>query len=156
MWQCFIDIIDVISKVAQTGIAGFVAYLAWQTFIKEDDQESEAIDLSVTPSINVADLKIFETTKQTTWLKKTSLGIECHIDERRKGKIGGHKWTLSSSRIKKILADGDIYVNSGFKIRTGWVSIGSHTNWLYSKKLFPEPIDLHQKVVEILRAVDAQ
>jgi len=155
MWQCFLDIIDVTSKIAQTGIAGFAAWLAWQTFIKEDDQESETIDLSVTPTLNVPDLKIFETSKQTTWLKKTNLGIECHIDERRDGKVGGHKWTLSSAKIKQILDDGDVYVNSGYKIRTGLVSIGSHTNWLYSKKLFPEPIDLQHKVIEILRSVDA-
>jgi len=155
MWQFFLDIIDVTSKVAQTVIAGFAAWLAWQTFIKEDDQESETVDLSVAPAANVPDLKIFETIKQTTWLKRTDLGIECRIDERRDGKVGGHKWTISPTKVKQILEDGDVYVNSGFKIRTGLVSIGNHTNWLYSKKLFPEPIGLQHKVIEILRSVDS-
>ena len=155
MWQCFLEIVDVISKIAQTGITGFVAWLAWQTFIKEDAQESETIDLSVAPTLNVPDLKIFETTKQTTWLKKTNLGIECHIDERRVGKKGGHKWTLSPTKIKEILEDGDVYVNPGYKIRTGLLSIGNHTNWLYSKRLFPEPVDLQHKVTELLRSTGA-
>ena len=56
--------------------------------------------------------------------------------------------------IEQILKNGDIYVNSGMKIRSGFLSIGTHTNWLYSKKLFPEPSLLHHRVVELLRSVN--
>lgn len=97
-------------------------------------------------------MKLFETSKQTTWLKKTKNGLECHVDERRKGYKGGHKWTLSPDIIETILDDGDIYVNPGYKIKTGLISIGNKSNWLYSKKLFPDPSTLHHKVIELLKA----
>jgi len=155
MWQCFLDIVDLISKVAQTAIAGIGLWLAWKTFIKEEEQDTTEVESVPSPQGEIADLKIFETSNQTTWLKKKTNGIECHIDERRKGKVGGHKWTLSPQQVKTILETGDIYVSPGYKIRTGLLSIGSHTNWLYSKKLFPEPSGLHHKVIEILKAVNA-
>ncbi|MCG7938889.1 MAG: hypothetical protein N0C88_08565 [Candidatus Thiodiazotropha lotti] len=155
MWQCFLEIIDLVAKVAQTAIAAFVAWLAWRTFLKEEEQDTTVVEDVEKPLGEVTDLKLFETSKQTTWLKKTTNGIECHIDEHRKGKVGGHKWTLSPSQIKTILETGDIYVNPGYKIRTGLVSIGNRTNWLYSKKLFPEPANLHHKVIELLKAANA-
>lgn len=155
MWQCFLEVIDLLSKVAQTGIAGFGAWLAWQAFLKEDAQESEVIDQDEPVDPNIPDLKIFETSNQTTLLKKTPNGIECHLNDRRPGKRQGHRWTLSPQMVDDILNNGDIYVNPGLKIRTGLLSIGGHTNWLYSKKLFPEPAALHHKVVELLRSANA-
>ncbi|GAB1623189.1 hypothetical protein AAOGI_32390 [Agarivorans albus] len=155
MWQCFLDIVDLLSKIAQTGIAGFGAWLAWQAFLKEDAQESDDIDLSQPAIANIPDLKIFETSNQTTILKRTASGIECHLNDRRPGKRQGNRWTLSPEMIEQILENGDIYVNPGLKIRTGLLSVGSHTNWLYSKKLFPESSLLHHRVVELLRSVNA-
>ena len=155
MWQCFLDVVDLISKLAQTGIAGFGAWLAWRAFLKEEAQESEEIDLSRLAATNVPDLKIFETSNQTTILKKTASGIECHLNDRRPGKKQGNRWTLSPAMVQEILQNGDIYVNPGMKLRSGRLSIGSHINWLYSKKLFPEPALLHHRVVELLRSVDA-
>jgi hypothetical protein len=155
MWQCFIDIVDLISKIAQTGIAGFGAWLAWRAFLKEDAQESEDIDFSQPAIGDVPDLKIFETSNQTTILKRTASGIECHLNDRRSGKRQGNRWTLSPAMVDAILKNGDIYVNSGMKLRSGLLSIGSHTNWLYSKNLFPEPSLLHHRVVELLRSVNA-
>lgn len=155
MWQCFLEIIDLIAKLAQTGITGFVAWLAWRTFIKEEEQDSTNTDSVLQPQGEVPDLKLFETSKQTTWFKKSQNGIECHIDDRREGQKGGHKWTLSPQEVKEILSSGNIYVNSGYKIRTGLISIGNHTNWLYSKKLFPEPSGLHHKVIELLKSTSA-
>ena len=102
-----------------------------------------------------SDLKIFETSNQTTILKKTASGIECHLNDRRPGKRQGNRWTLSPAMVQEILKSGDIYVNPGIKLRSGLLSIGSHTNWLYSKKLFPEPALLHHRVVELLRSVNA-
>jgi len=152
MWQCFIDIVDLI---AQTAFAGIGLWFAWKTFIKEEEQDTTDVNSVAKIQGNVPDLKLFSTSKQTTWLKKTSNGIECHIDESRKDKVGGLKWTLSPQQVKIILETGDIYVNPGYKIRTGLVSIGTHTNWLYSKKLFPEPAGLHHKLIEILKTVNA-
>ncbi len=155
MWQCFLDVIDVLSKVAQTGIAGFAAWLAWRTFLREDTQESEVIEQDIPVADNVQDLSSFQTSKQTTLLKKTNYGVECHLNDERPGKKQGRRWTLTPAMIDRILNDGDIYVNPGLKIRTGLVSIGTHTNWLYSKNLFPESSDLHHKIVELLRYANA-
>ncbi len=152
LWKFILEFVDLLSKIAQTALAGFGAWLAWKTFLKEDDQEAEVIDDCTPVALNPADLKIFETSKQTTWLKKTASGIECHLDDNREGKRNGHRWTLSKAETAQILASGDIYVNPGFKIRTGLMSVGSHTNWLYSKRLYPDPAGLHHKVVELLRA----
>lgn len=155
MWQWFIEIVDLVAKIAQTGIATFGAWLAWRAFLKEDAQESDDIDLSQPAIGNIPDLKIFETSNQTTILKKTTSGIECHLNDRRPGKRQGNRWTLSPTMVEEILKNGDIYVTSGMKLRSGLLSIGTHTNWLYSKKLFPEPSLLHQRVVELLRSVHA-
>jgi len=155
MWQCFLDVIDVLSKISQTGIAVFAAWLAWQTFLREDTQESEIVEQASPVFAEIPDLIIFQTTKQTTTLKKTNRGIECHLDDERPGKKQGRRWTLTPAMIKRILDDSDIYVDQGLKIRTGRISIGTHTNWLYSKNLFPEPSALHHKVVEFLRSVNA-
>lgn len=155
MWQCFLDIADLISKIAQTGIAGFGAWLAWRAFLKEDAQESEVINFELPVVDAPSELKIFETSNQTTVLKKTASGIECHLNDRRPGKRQGNRWTLSPSMIDEILKNGDIYVNPGIKLRSGLLSIGVHSNWLYSKKLFPEPALLHHRVVELLRSVNA-
>jgi hypothetical protein len=156
MWQYFINAVDLISTIIQTGIAGFGAWLAWRAFLKEEAQEFDDIDLSQPAVADVADLKIFETSNQTTILKKTASGIECHLNDCRAGKKQGNRWTLSPAMVDKILNSGDIYVNPGMKLRSGFLSIGSHTNWLYSKKLFPEPSLLHHRVVELLRSVNAK
>ncbi|MDP2506854.1 hypothetical protein [Oceanobacter sp. 3_MG-2023] len=155
MWQCFIDIVDLFLKVAQTGIAGFGAWLAWRAFLKEDAQESDDIDLSQPAIGNISYLKIFETSNQTTILKNTASGLECHLNDRRPGKRQGNRWTLSPATVDEILKSGDIYVNSGMNFRSGLLSIGSHTNWLYFKNLFPEPSLLHHRIVELLRSVNA-
>ncbi|WP_163392908.1 hypothetical protein [Enterovibrio norvegicus] len=156
MWQLLIEIVDLLSKVAQTAIAGFGAWLAWQAFLKEDNQESEVVDENTPVNPDVEDIKLFETANQTTWLKKTSNGIECHLDDRRPDKRSGHRWTLTQSMARNILQNGDIYVTPGLKLNSGLISVGNHINWLYSKRLFPEPAGLHHRVVELLRAVAVQ
>ncbi|MDD1792820.1 hypothetical protein L4D06_23250 [Enterovibrio makurazakiensis] len=153
MWEVLTEAVDLLSKVAQTGIAGFGAWLAWKAFLKEDSQESEVVDENAPINPDVEDIKLFETSNQTTWLKKTINGIECHLDDRRPNKRSGHRWTLSREMARNILQNGDIYVNPGIKISSGQISIGTHTNWLYSKRLFPDPAGLHHRVVELLRAV---
>jgi hypothetical protein len=155
MWQYFLELVDVLSKIAQTGIAGVAAWLAWRTFLKEEAQESDFIEQDIPAVENVRDLIVFRTSNQTTLLKKTENGIECHLDDKRPGKKQGRRWSLSPAMVNQILENGDIYVNRGLKIRTGLLSIGNHTNWLYSKDLFPEPSVLHHKVVELLRSVNA-
>lgn len=155
MWQHILEVIDVLLKIAQTGIAGFAAWLAWQTFLKADVQESELIEQDTPVVANVPDLVIFKTSNQTTLLKKTKSGIECHLNDERPGKKQGRRWILTPEMVVQILENGDIYVNPGLKIRTGFLSIGSHVNWLYSKNLFSDPSSLHHQVVQLLKSVKA-
>jgi hypothetical protein len=156
MWQWTVDLVDLISKIIQTGIAAFGAWLAWRAFLKEETQESEDFDINQPVKANEDTLKIFETADQTTILKRTDSGIECHLNDRRPGKRQGNRWILSPAMVEDILNNGDIYVSAGMKFRSGLLSIGSHTNWLYSKKLFPEPALLHHRVVELLKSVNTQ
>lgn len=154
-WEIFLVTADVISNFAQTGIAGFGLWLGWRTFLKQEEQETTGSSNSTeTESLpgTLKDLKIFETTKQTTWLKTTEHGLECHLEDSRPNR-GGHKWTISKLQAQSILTNGDLYVNASPKIRTGLLSIGRHSNWLYSKKFFPEPAILHHSVITLLKAI---
>jgi hypothetical protein len=156
MWQYFLELVDIVSKIATTLIAGFGAWVAYQTLLKTPEQEAEP-ELADTTDRDVAiapELKVFETSMQTTWLKNTAKGLECHIDERRPGKTGGHQWTIGIQAVKEILSNGDYSVNPGYKLSTGVFSIGSHRNWLYSKKLYPEPESLHFEIMRLLTAMN--
>lgn len=153
MWQHFLEVTDLVAKLAQTAITGFVAWLAWKTFLKEEAQEAVEVESVPEPEGEIPDLKLFETSKQTTWLTTTSNGLECRIDERREGKVGGHMWTMAPQQAQEVLDASDIHVNAGYKIRTGLLTIGNHTNWLYSKKLFPDAAGLQKQVIELLKAV---
>lgn len=155
MW-CILDVWSLILVTVQTGVAIFVAIIAWKNFVRTEVQNDTDIDAVPQTQGDLPPLKLFDTSKQTTWLKKTANGIECHLDERRSGKMGGHKWTLSLQDVKIILETGDIYVHPGYKMWTGCISIGRHVNWLYSKKLFPEPAYLHHMVYELLKSVDRE
>ncbi len=148
-----VEVVDTVANVAQTGIAGLCAWLAWKTFFKVDEQPSGDMGAVAQPDDDVDAVLIFETLKQKTWLKKTDGEIECYMDEKRKGKLSGRRWTLTRAEVKRILDTGDLHINPGYKIRTGLVSIGRHTNWLYTKKLFPDPDGLHHKIVELLKSV---
>ncbi|MCH8218145.1 MAG: hypothetical protein IH892_15415 [Planctomycetes bacterium] len=158
-WEIIKEVVDVTSKIATTGIAAFGAWLAWRTFVGDGVQSDADLNLpSPTPSDDQVSaaagsipLKLFETRKQTTWLKITGKGLECHLDERRPGKTGGHKWTVPKDEMRRVLSSSDYYVNPTLKINSGLVSIGTHRNWLYSKKLFPEPEQLHHEIARLLR-----
>ena len=159
MWQLILEVVAVVSDLASVGIAGFGAWLAWRTFVGDSVQTAEAPSEMPLPAAaptaaeSAPPLKLFETKRQTTWLKATEKGLECHLTERRPGKTGGHKWTMAPDEVKRILESSDFYVNPTLKISTGLLSIGSRRNWLYSKKLFPEPEQLHHEIAKLLRSV---
>ena len=109
MWQYFLDVVDVLFKTATTIIAAFGAWMAYQTLLRTPEQEAES-DASEATEDEVAgtrERKVFHTSKQTTWLKTTAHGLECHIDERRPGKQGGLQWTISKEAAAEILENGD-------------------------------------------------
>jgi hypothetical protein len=62
------------------------------------------------------ELKVFETSKQTTSLKVTPKGLECFLDDKRSGKPSGHQWTLTKSQTKEILSNHDYEVYPGYRL----------------------------------------
>ena len=140
-WSCFIEIVDIVSKIATTLIAGFGVWIAYQTLLKTPAQEPEPKEAEVpekeitTPSEAV----VFKTSNQTTTLKVTEKGLECYLEDKRTGKGSGHQWTLTKEQAKKILSSRDFRLYPSYKLYTGLFSIGPRRNWLYSKKLYPEP-----------------
>lgn len=83
-------------------------------------------------------LKIFQTSKQQTWLVSTNERLYCILDDNRKDDLHIN-WSIP----KRVLVTGN---EVSIKLETrdhseksGLVDIGSkHKNWLYSKKLFKD------------------
>lgn len=140
-WQSFVEVVQVITQIVTMLITCFGAWVAYKTLIRTPVQEPEPQEVSVSEEEIQATtkVKVFETTKQTTWLKVTERGLECHLDERRQGKKGGHQWTLTKGQVKAILSNRDFRVYPSYKLHSGLFSVGPRRNWLYSKRLFPEP-----------------
>lgn len=95
---------------------------------------------------------VFETSKQKIHLKTSERGIECHLADNRQGK-GGHQWTLSAEQASDILRRDDVHVNPNYKESTGLFTLGARRDWLYSKKLFPKPVELKNELKTLLRSV---
>lgn len=137
-WSCFAEIVDVVSKIATTVIAGFGAWAAYQTLLRTPIQEPEPEEAEVSenelyvPSETV----VFKTSNQTTLLKVTEKGLECYLKDRRPRPIkrSEHQWTLTKDQTKKILSSHDYRIYPSYKLYSGLFSIGPRKNWLYSKK----------------------
>jgi len=84
-----------------------------------------------------------------TILRITSLGIECHLEDKRAGR-GGHQWTIGPGEAARILKTRDYSVNPTYRASSGLFAIGRRKNWLYLKKLFPEPEYLHGTLTDLL------
>ena len=151
-WSCFVEIVDVVSKIATTGIAGFGAWIAYQTLLRTplQEPESEEAEVSEKEIAIPSEAVVFKTSNQTTRLKVTEEGLECYLEDRRPGKRSGHQWTLTKKQAKEILSSRDYRIYPGYKLYSGVFSIGPRKNWLYSKKLFPEPSLLELELERLL------
>lgn len=80
-------------------------------------------------------LKIFQTSKQRTWLVSTNERMYCILDDNRK-EIPHVKWSIPKSNL--IYGDKvSIEIKrQNYSEKSGLVDIGQRRNWLYSKKLF--------------------
>jgi hypothetical protein len=147
-WQCFVEIVEVVSNIAMTIIAGVGVWIAYMTLLRMPTQETESEKGGSLKSETTifSEVKVFETSKQTTWLKVTDQGLECYLYERRSNK-GGLQWILTKGEAKEILSKGNYWVHPGYSLNSGVFSIGPRRNWLYSKKIYPEPnlLDLDLK-----------
>lgn len=127
--------------------------MAYQTLLRTPVQEPEPEKAEV-PEKEIAapsEVRVFKTSKQSTWLKVTDKGLECHLEDVRPGVRSGHQWTLSKAQAKEILASRDYRIYPGYKIYSGVFSIGPRKNWLYSKKLYPELGLLELELERLLR-----
>jgi len=140
-WSCFAEIVDVISKIVTTAAAVFGAWVAYQTLLRTPAQEPESGEAEVSEKeITVSsEATVFETSHQTTRLKVTDKGLECYLEDSRTGKGDRHQWTLTKQQAKEILPSRNYTIYPGYKSYYGVFSIGPRKNWLYSKRLFPEP-----------------
>ena len=80
-------------------------------------------------------LRIFQTSKQKTWLVSTNERMYCISDDNRKD-VPHVKWSIPKSNIidgDKIIID--IKINE-YSEKSGIVDIGPKVGWKYSKKLF--------------------
>ena len=152
-WSCFIEIVDVVSAIATTAIAGFGAWVAYQTLLRTPPQEPEPEDAEVSETEIAVPSRavVFKTSNQTTRLNVTDKGLECYLEDSRSGKRSGHQWTLTKEQAKEILSSRDYRIYPGYKLYSGVFSIGPRKNWLYSKKLFPEPSLLELELERLLR-----
>ena len=115
---------------------------------KPEPEEAEVSEKEMTiPSETV----VFKTSNQTTRLKVTTKGLECYLEDSRPGKRSGHQWTLTKDQSKEILSSRDYRIYPGYKLYSGVFSIGPRKNWLYSKKLFPEPSLLELELERLLK-----
>lgn len=148
--------IQALTQVIVAATAVIMAVLAYKTYLRAPEQEEEpesAEDRSFDEQQLLKELVVFRTLKQTTRLRVTDGGLECHLDDIRPGR-GGRQWTLSKGQVAEILRDGRISVNPGYRAATGVFRIGHRTNWLYSKKLFPESEYLLSSLRELLKNVN--
>jgi len=80
-------------------------------------------------------LKIFQTSKQKTWLVSTNKRLYCILDDNRE-EIPHVKWSIPKS---DIIDDDKISIEIKTREhseKSGLVDIGPKVGWKYSKKLF--------------------
>lgn len=140
-WKCIVEIVQVVTGILTTLIAAIGVCVAYKTLLRTPVQEPEPDKAQAKEheATVPSEVKVFETSKQTTLLRVTENGLECYLDDRRRGKRSGHQWTLTKSQTKEVLSNHDYEVYPGYRLHSGLFSIGPRRNWLYSKKLYPEP-----------------
>ena len=85
MNSCLLDLIQASTQIIMTVVACVMAYLAWKTYLKEPSQEPEPTESEDRKKITeqLTEFVVFDTSKQTTTLKATSEGLECHLKNKK-------------------------------------------------------------------------
>lgn len=117
---------SVVTQIATTVIAGFGAWIAFQTFLRTPVQETEPDKAEVTAWAveEPKTVKVFATSKQETWLKVTDNRLECHLTDKRQGKRSGLQWQFSKKQAKEILFAHDFRVYPGCRLNSGVFAVG--------------------------------
>ena len=115
-------------------------------FIKRDDRSSGD------SLADVRSLKIFDTSKQHTWLVASSERLYCVLDDVSKDEPRV-QWAISKTELRD--KNGDLQVRATSRSRyksTGLLDIAHHRNWLFSKSLF-SPSSLKEAVKELVENI---
>ena len=146
-----VEWVQITTQIVTAVTAVVMAVLAYQTYLRSPEQETESEPQQANDEDAAIELKetlVFKTSKQKTWLTVTEQGLSCRIDDVREGK-GGPQWVIPKQQAKSILEARAYHVNPGYKVRTGTFTLGQRRNWLYTKSLFPEP-DYLESVLKTL------
>jgi len=94
---------------------------------------------------SAADLLLFRTRNQHTWLVATDRKLFCLLDD-TPTRVDGEliQWTQESGKIKEVRA-------GPYRARTGLVDIGERRRWLYSVALHPDPSQLEAQIWAMIR-----
>ena len=95
---------------------------------------------------------VYKTRKQQMYLLQSLQGLECHKEDVRANEAG-HQWTIGKQQAKEILEKDQISINPNYTERSGTYSLGPRKSWLYSKKLFPDPVYFKSLLKELLKKV---
>lgn len=133
----------------------FNKLLGFRDFKKLDEIKkfiSTNFNLDKDENIDIAaELLIFETTRQKTWILGTEERLFCVLDDVGKDTFNV-RWVLTKDELindKEIVLD--ISIDPSYKKETGLINFGqNHTKWLYSKKLFPSSDELHKKIIDLI------
>lgn len=127
------EAVSALATVGQLAVACWVGWYGYKKYLQEEHVE---------PSDER--IEIFSTSKQTTELRITERGLECHIHDIRPGR-GGLQWVLSKEEASPIMV-----TQPAQKGKAGRLRIGPRAGWLYSHKLWTDPAQLQQKVEELV------
>ncbi|SIO53737.1 hypothetical protein SAMN04488055_5470 [Chitinophaga niabensis] len=94
---------------------------------------------------------LFKTSRQQTWIIISNIRLICVLDDISKDNFE-IRWDLDKHLVlfeSKVILE--ITVEPHYSRRSGIINFGEyHKNWLYTKKLFPHPKDLKQKLLETI------
>lgn len=151
--SCFVDVVSVASQIVTAIVGIFGAWVGYKTLLRTPEQQPEPDKAALTAGekISPTSVTVFKTSKQETQLRATDAGLECHLEDNRPGRLGGVQWRFTKKEAKEILDARDFRVYPGYRLYSGVFSIGPRRNWLYSKKLYPEPELLELEIEKLLR-----
>lgn len=131
-------IISSLSSFGSFSIAALVGWHGYQKYLAEEHIEASDDRL-----------ELFSTKKQTTELRIENNQLRCYLHDIRDNR-GGLQWSLSKQQINEIKV-----TTKATSSASGRIKIGPRSGWLYSHKLWSNPIDLENEIWKLVEAIDA-
>lgn len=148
-----VDWVQMITQIVIAVTAVIMAVFAYRTYLKTPTQEKSKDETGNVPNSTNGEMTVFETSKQRTRLTINGNQIECFLLDKKTNKEE-KQWTIDQPSAYEIVNTSNIYVNPNYKPNTGTFTIGTKRNWLYSKRLYPEPDYLKGELTSLLKQLD--